>query len=153
MRAETFRNTQHWVQSAMVAYSPLSFKVFGNSLIAPTHRLSFSRSLVMSRLLFNVHVTVLSARDYIAYNDVYMRVLRRIADNPRFGADTERTETCEHEHSSMLLPLIAWSLRSDWHTLVELCGFVHGPYLVPCPFAMRASACHVFTRWARIASD
>ncbi len=46
---------------------------------------------MLSRLLFNVYICVVSARDYIAYNDVYMRALRRIAGDPRFSADTQYT--------------------------------------------------------------
>eukprot|EP00973_Karenia_brevis_P038102 5252144-Karenia_brevis.AAC.1 len=52
---ECFANTQHRVQSAMAAYSPISAKVFGNPAIGLQHRLSFVRSLVVSKLLFAVH--------------------------------------------------------------------------------------------------
>jgi hypothetical protein len=92
VRAETYRNTAHRVQSAMSAYGPLSMKIFGNSLISVCHRLSFLRSLVLSRLLYNVYICATAARDYIAYNSVYMRALRRIAGDPRFSADTQYTD-------------------------------------------------------------
>ena len=76
----------------MAAYSPISFKVFGNELVSASHRLSFLRSLVLSRLLFNVYICVLTARDYVAHNGVYMRGLRRIAGDPRFSADVQYTD-------------------------------------------------------------
>ena len=40
---ETFRNTQHCVQKASMAYAPLAVKVFGSSLISITHKPAFLR--------------------------------------------------------------------------------------------------------------
>jgi len=42
-------------------------------------------SLVGSRLMFNAHIVVPSAKYIRTLNPVYMRVLRRICDNCRFG--------------------------------------------------------------------
>ena len=72
---ETFRNTQHCVQKACTAYSPLAVKLYGSNLIPIPHRLAFMRSLVLSRLLFNVQTSVLKQRDMQALNGIYMRVL------------------------------------------------------------------------------
>eukprot|EP00972_Heterocapsa_arctica_P011817 1731525-Heterocapsa_arctica.AAC.1 len=69
----------------MSAYSPIAVKAFGSELISTILKLSFARSLILSRLLFNVHTTVPTARDTMAYNGVYMRVLRHIAGDARHG--------------------------------------------------------------------
>ena len=45
-------------------------------------------SLVLSTLLFNAHVRVLTGRELSILNAVYMRVLRRITDKVRFDSDT-----------------------------------------------------------------
>ena len=50
------------------------------------------KSLILSRLLFNVHVAVLKGRDLKAFNGVYMRVLRRIHGDIRFCAEVEFTD-------------------------------------------------------------
>eukprot|EP00973_Karenia_brevis_P002825 383944-Karenia_brevis.AAC.1 len=65
---DTFKNTLHRSQAAMSAYSPISAKVFGNALIEIRHRLSFVSTLIVTKLLFAVHVTVPSSRDILTYN-------------------------------------------------------------------------------------
>ena len=90
--AETYRNALHRVQSAMSSYSPISQKVFGNELLSTQHRSSLLQSLIMSRLLHNVYICVVSSRDYIAYNGVYMRALRRIAGDSRYSSEVQHTD-------------------------------------------------------------
>ena len=80
-----FKDTLHRVASAMSAYAPLSVKVFGSAQIDSAQKVSFMRSLIESKLFFNIHVTVVSARSLKALNTAYMRVVRRIVDHVRFG--------------------------------------------------------------------
>ena len=82
----TFSNTKHRVASAMAAYGPMSSKVFGSSKGAERYKIHFNDSLIMSRLLHSVHVTVPSAKDMKKFNGVYMRVLRKITDDFRYSA-------------------------------------------------------------------
>ena len=70
---------------AMAAYSPIDMKVFGSSLMEQMYKFIFLHSLEIARLLNNVHVLVLSVKDVRRLNGVYMRVLRRIAGDTRFG--------------------------------------------------------------------
>ena len=69
----------------MAAYSPLSRRIFGALTIGIWPKLLFLESLVLSTLLFNAHVRVLDHRALAALNSVYMRSLRRIADETRFS--------------------------------------------------------------------
>ena len=59
-------------------------KVFGSPAVGTTLKLQFMWSLVLSRLLFNVHTTVPTPKYIKQLNNVYMHVLRRIADKCRF---------------------------------------------------------------------
>ena len=80
------------MQKASAAYAPLSVRVFGSSLISIPHRLAFLRSLILSRLLFNIQTSVPKARDMQALDAVYMKVLRRICGQMRFPCDVELTD-------------------------------------------------------------
>ena len=80
------------VRNALSAYSPLAFKLYGSALVSVRHKLHFFRSLVVSRLVFNLHIVVLSARDLKRLNAVYMRGLRRIHGDVRFSAATELSD-------------------------------------------------------------
>ena len=51
-----FHNAVHLSQSALAAFAPLAFKVFGSKLIADPYKFVLMRSLVQSVLLFNMHV-------------------------------------------------------------------------------------------------
>ena len=73
--------------SAMAAYAPISKKVFGNPRLSRGLRMRLWMSLVISRLLYNVHVwSVLSQSMYTRLNSVYMRALRRIAGRSCYDA-------------------------------------------------------------------
>ena len=76
------------VRSALSAYAPLSFKLYGSPLISVRHRLHFFRTLVVNRLTHNLHISTLTSRGLKRVNAVYMRGLRRIHGDARFTADT-----------------------------------------------------------------
>ena len=71
-------------RSATSAYVPIVMKVFGSSGLDVALKLVFLWALVMSRLLFNVHIIVPTPRFIKTVNFVYMRVLRRTAGCMRF---------------------------------------------------------------------
>ncbi|CAK0829298.1 unnamed protein product, partial [Prorocentrum cordatum] len=89
---DTFANAKHRTSSAMESCAPVVFKLYGNPNVSWHHKKSFLRSLFLSRELFNVHITVPSARDMVTYNTCYMRTLRRIVGDTRFSSDTEHTD-------------------------------------------------------------
>ena len=80
----------HLRQQAAMSYGPLASKVFGSAVVNASLKIWLLYSLVLSRLLFNVHVVVPTRRFLKVLNGLYMRVLRRIGDAPRFGhSDTD----------------------------------------------------------------
>ena len=70
-------NTQIRTKPALSAYAPLAFKFFGSALISDALRLNFFSSLVVSRLFFNAHISVLTSTTIRRLNAVYMRGLRK----------------------------------------------------------------------------
>ena len=77
----------HRATSAMSAFAPLSKKVFGCPSIDRKVRMDLFMSLVVSRLIYNVHVwSDLTAASYATLNSTYMRGLRRIAAACRFSS-------------------------------------------------------------------
>jgi hypothetical protein len=73
--------------AAMVTYSPLAKKVFGAIRIQRAVRMRLFSSLVVSRLIYNVHTwSNITGAMYSKLNSVYMRGLRRIADRLIFSA-------------------------------------------------------------------
>ena len=78
-------DAQAKVQSAMSAYVPLAVNIFRSPRICELPKMSFLRSLVLSRLLFNAHVVVPTAKYIKVLNAVYMRVLRRTCNECRYG--------------------------------------------------------------------
>ena len=62
----------------MCAYCPLAMKAFGAEQITVYLKLQLLRSLVLSRLLFNLHTVIPTKRFLSVLNDVYMRAIRRI---------------------------------------------------------------------------
>ena len=81
----SYCDAQAKAQSAMSAYVPLAAKIFGSPRICEPLKMSFLWSLVLSRLLFNAHVVVPTAKYMKVLNVVYMRVLRRICNECRYG--------------------------------------------------------------------
>jgi len=94
---EAYANTLRRTQMAMSAYLPIAYKVFGSELIPERHKLSFLRSLVLSRLLFGLHIACLPVAHLRRLNAVYMRGLRRIAGDPRFGPDVQWSDRAVRE--------------------------------------------------------
>ena len=83
------RNIGHRVSSALAAYNPLSSKVFGSDHLSIDYKICFFRSLIMSRLTYNLHIFVLSHRDLKRLNSVYMRGMRRICGDSRFSKEVQ----------------------------------------------------------------
>ena len=71
--------------SATSAYVPLAVKLFGSNHLYLALKLNYFQSFILSKLLFNSHVRVLRAREVAFLNNLFLRVLRRIADAMRFG--------------------------------------------------------------------
>lgn len=79
-------DVDHRVQSAMTSYVPIAFKVFGAREICRPVRLRLFYALIISRLIYNVHLwTNVPLRHYRRLNAVYMRGLRMIANKSRFS--------------------------------------------------------------------
>ena len=76
-------------RAAAAAYGPLAVKIFASTKVEEELKLQLMWSLVMSRLLYNVHVIVPTRAYLRALNGVYMRGVRRIGDQCRF----EQTST------------------------------------------------------------
>ena len=75
------------VASATGAYAPIAMKIFGSKRLSAELRLRVAHSLVLSRLLYNVHCwSKLSVVAYKQLNAVYMSVIRRIAGTLRFSS-------------------------------------------------------------------
>ena len=75
---------QQRCSNAMAAYTPISAKVFGSPHVLPWLKFHLCNSLVMSRLMYNIHTLVMTPAATAKLGAVYMRVLRRIAGQSRF---------------------------------------------------------------------
>ena len=75
-------------RSAMSAYSPVAIRVFGSHRISQDLKVALFWSLILSKLLFNIHVVVVGPRYLRALNAVYMRALRRIGGHCNYGDST-----------------------------------------------------------------
>ena len=81
-------------QRAMASYAPLAKKVYGAVEISRRVRLRLLFALVVSRLIFNVHIWGEISRDhYKRLNAVYMRGLRMIAGKSRFSRESGQKAT------------------------------------------------------------
>ena len=69
---------------ALAAYAPLAMKVLGSPHLSLDLKQWMFQTLVLSRLLFNLHVVVPSRRMITILNDVYLRGHRRMHDACRF---------------------------------------------------------------------
>jgi hypothetical protein len=78
---------------ALAAYAPLAMKVFGSPHLTLDLKQWMFQTLVLSRLLFNLHVVVPSRRMLTILNDVYLRGHRRMHDTCRFGPGGESDRT------------------------------------------------------------
>jgi hypothetical protein len=77
----------HRVTSALAAYVPIAGKIYGAGWVALHVRLSLMRSLILSRVLYSVQTLTMSVAGLRKLNGPYMRVLRSIADQRRFGQE------------------------------------------------------------------
>lgn len=77
-------DAQHRCSSAVSAYVPIAMRIFGSSHIHKGLKIHFMSSLILSRLLHNTQTWVPQAASMQRLNCVYMRVLRRIADDRKF---------------------------------------------------------------------
>ena len=95
--------------ACMQSYAPIAHSVFGNCCFRVKDRVSLARSLCFSRLLYNVHFHVWSSVSPWAgrrLNSGYMRVLRRIAVQPKYkNRSVDRRESprvSQHARDSLL---------------------------------------------------
>ena len=78
---------RHRSSSALSAFIPLASKVFGSAAIARGTKVRLGTSIIVSKLLFGVHVwSTFSGSARRALNKVYMKLWRRIAGDPNFGS-------------------------------------------------------------------
>ena len=83
----TMADVERRHNACMQSYAPIAHSVFGNCCFRVKDRVSLARSLCFSRLLYNVHVwSSLSPWAVRRLNSGYMRVLRRIAGQPKHKA-------------------------------------------------------------------
>ena len=76
----------HRVGAANGAYAPIAFNILGNATLSLKYRLKLAWSLVMSTLLYNVHVwSRFDGRARSMLNTMYNRVWRRVYGKPRYG--------------------------------------------------------------------
>ena len=76
-------------KTANSAYFPIAGKIFSSHVISQSLKTTFLWSLVLSRLLFNVHILVPTPKLLASLNQVYMRVVRRIMNMSRYSAGCE----------------------------------------------------------------
>ncbi|CAK0843813.1 unnamed protein product [Prorocentrum cordatum] len=105
------RSAAHRAQSAMAAYAPISRKVFGSPLMNDKYKVSFLRSLVLSRLTCNLHVCTLPIQTLRRLSGVYVGVLRWTAGEPRFSKAVALTDQEVREKLACGI-LASWSRTS-----------------------------------------
>jgi hypothetical protein len=77
-------DAKHRASMALAVYGPLALKVYGAASSGWRWRLKMAKSLVFSKLLYNVHIwSSFEGRHRDIINAVYMRVLRRILGDHR----------------------------------------------------------------------
>jgi len=101
------KDARHKAETAMAAYTPISVKVFGSHCIGLWLKLLFLSSLVMSRLLFNVHTVVPTVSYTRVLNGVYMRALRRISGHLNLGDSISDINVRKAVHQPSLDCLLA----------------------------------------------
>ena len=69
----------HRASSASAAYGPLASKIFGSKSVYIAIKCWFLQSLIITRLIFNVHLWVCRPPELAKLNGPYMRALRRIS--------------------------------------------------------------------------
>ena len=70
----------------MNSFAPLAVRVLGSRHISRNRRVQLNYSLVLSKLVFNVHVwSSFHGKPRNIINQMYMRSWRRVAGDPRYG--------------------------------------------------------------------
>ena len=84
-------DANHRASLALNAFGPIAMKVFGSKSVCVSLKLNFFDSLVLSRLLYNTQLWVVTSPSSHSavrrLNKVYMQVARRIADCARYGQE------------------------------------------------------------------
>ena len=123
-------------KSALNAYAPIAVRVLGSKCISLRLRTTLAMALVMSRLLYNVHVwSTVTATTYAKLNTVYMRVLRRLSGLHWSGSVAGRVNDLQVRrrlNAPSLESLIrqrrllyfATLMRSDAHALISMLSVV-----------------------------
>ena len=93
LRGACIADAKSKCEVGLSAYCPISTKIFASPHVTTSLKLVFMNSLVLSRVLFHIHVLVPTHRHMQVINAVYMRVARRIAGKSRYDADTESDYT------------------------------------------------------------
>ncbi len=75
-------------------------KIFGSKNIGDWLKLHFMQSLIMSRLMYCIHVLTMTTRSIAKLNAVHTRVLRRITGNMRFDSTCEFSDRQVREQCS-----------------------------------------------------
>ena len=120
-------DVQRRIQSAMTAFAPISISVLGRSSTSSQVRLRIASSLVLSRLLYNVHTwAVITEFVLQKLGGVYMRVLRRICGALRMLGN--RISDAQ----------VLWRLRAP-----RLVHLIRRNRLVYLASVLRAPACHL----------
>jgi len=86
---------QHLRGQAAQSYAPLACKIFGSPVVSAQLKFHLMQSLILSRLMHNVHILVPTRRFFMLLNRVYMRALPRIGGTPRYGPPTLTTRCAQ----------------------------------------------------------
>jgi len=72
-------------RSALASFSALASKIIGNRSVAISRRLALAKSVVISKLLYNIQTwTRFESKPRSIINAMYMRIWRRVIGDPRF---------------------------------------------------------------------
>jgi hypothetical protein len=133
-------DARHRCSAALTAYVPIATRIFRSHFIGPWLKLHFMSSLVLSRLLYNTQTWVQELPAMRKINGVYMRVLRRILGDCRYGpcvfSDLEvRRQLGQPSIDCLLLRRRMHYLRRLVHhrhkSLIEVLSLVHDGTRIP----------------------
>lgn len=83
------REARNRERSALAAFAPLATKILGSKMVGLKRRVHLAWALIMSRLFFNVHTwSSVPARARTPLYATYMRVWRRVVNDPRYRRET-----------------------------------------------------------------
>jgi len=128
-----FKDAKHKSQQALQAFIPIAMKVFGNAYVKLHLKLTLGCALVLSRLLYNVCIRVPSSAFMASLNTVYMRLMRRIYGEPRFGPGTR---DYEFRVPNSIPSLDCVIMKKRLHYLKRL--LAHGPSILTALLAQQS---------------